>query len=358
MKSAAAKRARRAWLAAPLAAALLAFFPAGAAASTVELFSFSSIAGISFTAGTGENNNVTVTRSGGQLTITDPGSTINSATCSVGGGGHTATCTTPPGAVMTFGNYDLGNGATDRLEIDFNGASDGSAFQNSVDGKGGNDTIVGSNGDADFDSLLGGTGDDTLNGRGGRDILTDFDFAEQNPPNQGGTNHLSGGSGDDYVAGGQNVDTVKGGPGDDEIDGGFGADRLNGGPGFDEADFRNLDFDPVSSNLTGIGVFANLPKRKATTRGPGAKQTDRLSSFEDVRGTDSADKIVGTRRINDLIGNAGRDLIIGGKAPDQLWGGDGRDLLKAKDGAVDRVSCGGNSGDRAKRDRNDKVSGC
>jgi Ca2+-binding RTX toxin-like protein len=77
------------------------------------------------------------------------------------------------------------------------------------------DTIVGGQTDADFNNHY--------KGRGGDDSLT-------------GTNSvdvLSGGAGDDFIRSGGGDDNANGGAGDDIVEGGNGDDRLKGGKGDD-----------------------------------------------------------------------------------------------------------------------------
>ncbi|MEX5282167.1 MAG: hypothetical protein NW700_11475 [Nitrospiraceae bacterium] len=89
-----------------------------------------------------------------------------------------------------------------------------------VEGRGGNDTIVG--GDA-VDWLDGGEGNDNLTGNGGNDRL--YGYA--------GHDTLSGGLGADYLNGDVGNDTLTGGEGDDGLDAGDGDDTLAGGAGND-----------------------------------------------------------------------------------------------------------------------------
>lgn len=344
---------RRSLLALALAIALAAAAPTAAPAATAEVSTYFGRGFINYKAAPGEHNDVTVTRSGSSIIIKDPGATILSATCSLGVSARRATCTIPAGNAFAATNFALGNQA-DKLRIDFVGGGHRKPVQNGLQGDAGNDTITGSNGRSDFDYLLGGAGNDKLSGRGGDDIITDYDF-DGGPPYEGGSNRLFGGNGDDFIEGGPRFDRIKGGNGDDDIDGGLGHDILSGGPGFDAAEFRALESTP-QGNPTHFAVVVNLRRGKARIRGH--KQTDRLLSFEDAYGTDRGDMLIGNGRINLLSGRAGNDTIIGGGAPDQLYGGSDRDLIKAKDGAADRVACGGNAGDRAKHDRFDKVSGC
>ena len=90
----------------------------------------------------------------------------------------------------------------------------------SVEGGGGNDTIVGSAGD---DSLDGGAGADSIDGGAGADTLY----------GGAGADTLSGGDGADTIYGGDDVDMIDGGAAADLLYGGAGADTITGGDGTD-----------------------------------------------------------------------------------------------------------------------------
>jgi len=98
-----------------------------------------------------------------------------------------------------------------------------------LDGGGGDDSLTGGNGDdllygsVGMDSLVGGNGEDSLEGGAGDDELAGGN----------GKDSLAGGAGDDELAGGNGEDALAGGAGDDELDGGNGSDTVNGGIGDD-----------------------------------------------------------------------------------------------------------------------------
>jgi peptidoglycan/xylan/chitin deacetylase (PgdA/CDA1 family) len=75
------------------------------------------------------------------------------------------------------------------------------------------------------------------------------------------------------------------------------------------------------------------------------------------RGTSGPDTLVGTAASDSLFGLKGRDILTGRRGADRLVGGPGNDRIRARDGAVDRVRCGGGSADVAIVDSDDRVSG-
>lgn len=109
----------------------------------------------------------------------------------------------------------------------------GSAIDNKLNGKTGNDT------------LNGGSGDDILNGNNGNDLLNGG--SDDDKLNGGvGNDKLNGGSGDDMLEGNVGNDKLSAGSGDDTLNGGAGNDTLAGGEGqdvfrFDTALIANID---------------------------------------------------------------------------------------------------------------------
>lgn len=136
-----------------------------------------------------------------------------------------------------------------------------SLFPRHIDGRGGDDTILGSFGN---DGIRGGSGNDRIYAFAGRDTVdggtgNDTLFAGR------GDDTVIGGSGDDIVFAWRGRDVVIGGPGDDVLRGDFDEDRIEGGPGIDRIlggpdrdvfvfrfgfeEDRILDFNPFVEQL-------------------------------------------------------------------------------------------------------------
>jgi Ca2+-binding RTX toxin-like protein len=92
-----------------------------------------------------------------------------------------------------------------------------------IDGRSGNDTIIGSGLD---DVIRGGNGKDVIQGGLGNDHIEGGN----------GIDNLDGGEGDDWLEGGNGKDTLVGGAGNDQLWGGNGKDALDGGIGDDLLD--------------------------------------------------------------------------------------------------------------------------
>ena len=153
-----------------------------------------------------------------------------------------------------------------------------------VTGGSGNDQLAGTD---EANILLGGDGEDRLNGRGGLD-------------------RLEGGRNDDLLAGGTGQDILAGGDGNDGLDGGTADDSLDGGAGDD---------------------LASYATRTAT-----------------VRVTLDGEPDDGVAGENDRI----KTNVEG------VAGGGGADRLDTRDGVAGDVSCGGGRDDLM-ADRNDRV---
>jgi len=132
-----------------------------------------------------------------------------------------------------------------------------------------------------------------------------------------GSNTLDGNSGDDYLYGLDGSDTLIGGE---------GADHLYGGAGIDTVDYSSAPSSDwlLPGNIDVNGVFVNLRDNVGLNSDA---QGDTYVSVENVRGSAFTDLIGGDGQSNALYGNAGDDVICGFGGADYLDGGDGIDTL-------------------------------
>lgn len=218
---------------------------------------------------------------------------------------------------------------------DGNDTLDGGAGDDVLHGEAGDDRLFGGLGD---DFLFGGEGNDTLNGGAGNDLLdggAGIDTADYSDDAEGVTVNLgtgtaigigsgrdtllnienvTGGAGNDTLAGNDADNVLKGGAGDDRLIGGLGSDVLDGGTGTDTVDY--------SGSTSGITV--DLQAGAATGAEIGH---DTLVSIEHVLGGAGNDLLIGNDTRNILEGGAGDDRLIGGLGDDTLNGGEGRDTV-------------------------------
>ena len=150
------------------------------------------------------------------------------------------------------------------------------------------------------DVIVGTDGDDRIRGLGGNDVVCAGK----------GDDRVTGGAGDDQLYGSSGADLLAGNSGDDDLRGDSGSDRLSGGSGKDL-----------------------------------------------VQGYGGADRLSGGEDDDRLSGNSGNDRISGGSGRDRIWGRGGADRILARDGQVDRISCG-DGVDTAVADERDRTGAC
>jgi len=141
--------------------------------------------------------------------------------------------------------------------------------------------------------------------------------------------NVNAGDGNDTIIGGAGVNFLNGNGGNDIIVGEAGNDVFDGGDGFD-----TLNYD-IESGI--LGVVVNLNTKTATdTFG----DTDTVSSFESVIGTDQADILIGDDDDNVLEGGVKDDIIDGG---DNGAGGDTASYASAASAVTVDLNLQGNA---------------
>jgi Ca2+-binding RTX toxin-like protein len=176
-----------------------------------------------------------------------------------------------------------------------------SAVADSIDGAGGNDTLLAG---SSIDTLVGGTGNDSLSGGNGADKLRGDD----------GNDTLAGAAGNDTADGGLGLDTLFGGGGNDSLLGGDGDDSLLGHDGLD--------------SLTGGNGRDTLDGGDRDDLLYGGQQDDSLiggAGNDSLLGSNSNDTALGGSGNDTLDGGAGLDVLTGGQGADVLIGGIGAD---------------------------------
>ena len=304
---------------------------------------------VHYVAEPGETNDVTITVSGYEFTIVDPGATI-----SVGPGCNSVS---PGEATCSTGHFDvrvevrLGDG-NDALSLaDDSGEGYGAYF-----GAGGNDTIVGFGGPFSFERLWGGAGNDTLRGRAGVDTLDGGPGADVM---SGGTSRepsffgffphndlvtyanrsdpvfadADGVADDGEASEGdlikRDVEVIRGGSGDDVL----GGETINVRTYFEGGKYRY-----------GMELWG----------GDGNDVLRGWHSHDYLLGGNGNDVLLGEGSGDALLGDRGNDRLVGGRGRDRLFGGRGDDRLFTRDGKADKAG-GGRGHDEARIDRLDQV---
>jgi Ca2+-binding RTX toxin-like protein len=212
------------------------------------------------------------------------------------------------------------------------------------DGEAGEGDNIGS----DVENLTGGAGDDTLAGSNaanvlsggpGRDVawygnrtemlgISLDDWANDGAAGEGDNvrsdiEDVVGGSGDDWIVGSGADNALHGGPGDDWLIGGLGADTLDGGDGTDTADYQDR-YVPVNVSLD-----------DKANDGQSGERDNVLTTVENLKGGSAGDRLVGDAARNVIDGWGSADTLVGGGGDDVLMGREGDDTLDGGPGADD-----------------------
>lgn len=175
----------------------------------------------------------------------------------------------------------------------------------------GNDQLSVSSGSNYVD---GGDGVDTLQTKTDLDVTVDLKFVTAQEIATGLKVELRG---IENLIGGHGNDVLIGNGGDNRIEGLTGNDVIDGGEGFDFATYRSAP-GGVVVDLTKVGVAQNT----------GSAGIDTLISIEGLRGSVSADILIGNAGANALEGEYDDDLLIGGAGRDVLTGGASADTFR------------------------------
>jgi Ca2+-binding RTX toxin-like protein len=281
-------------------AALLAGAPA-AMAGNVE-FDGSTL---TFTAGAGEVNNVTLHHHLGTFTLTDFDTDPTETSASCTDNGNNITCTRSGSTLI---RVLLGDAA------DFFSAADGDLVDRiELFGGGDSDGLFVNTATAPGHLIEGGDGDDGLQAAHG-------------------ANTLRGGAGEDQIDGGSGSDAIEGGADDDTFQSNRGTDDYRGGDGFDQ--LRIICFESTCEAPISV-TLDDQPDDGA----PG-QASNVHSDVEDVTGSNRGDSLRGSQSANVLMGRRGPDTIDGLGGADVLSGETGDDEIRARDGVRDVVRCG------------------
>ena len=343
---------------------VLALFPAAAFAATAN----TRIKRVFYDGGPAEVNRLTISLSGGNYKLSDPGATITAQPACTRVGA-TVIC---PAADIIGVTVDVRDG-TDSVRNATSTPSilSGGDGNDSLEGGSGNDILRGNKG---VDTHAGGAGDDFIDVRGDRgDVVTCGD----------GNDTVMGDVADSIALDCETVD--RGGappptlPGATAGPSPTAAEALLG-----PAESRKLDHGTCASDRLGTGENDRLAgtalgdnlfglQGNDSLKGMsgddclfGGEGSDRLSGSKGddrLLGDDSRGKVGGNDR---LLGNAGNDLLVAGSGNDRLTGGGGRnrliassgnDRLNGANGSFDLLNCGSGL-DTARADRVDRVRGC
>lgn len=232
------------------------------------------------------------------------------------------------------GNYLLGtNGDDDIRGYEGDDVLVPGQGDDCVDGGAGGDTVsyFNANGGVTVDLRLQGDYQDT--GSMGRDILIDIENIEGSSYNDtliGDDHHniLLGGSGDDVLLGGDGADVLEGGAGGDILYGGRGSDTFIFGDNWGNDEIHGEDgFDVLDFSLVNSPVYVALAANVAVYGSSVSASEHYVDGVEMIIGSSYDDTLIGNDENNTLHGGGGADWLEGYDGNDWLDGGnDGPDV--------------------------------
>lgn len=182
--------------------------------------------------------------------------------------------------------------------------------------------------------LREGASSDILGGRLNMGVA--YGTVVENAYGGGGHDEIYGNDSNNMLRGEYGNDTLYGFAGNDTLNGGESTDTLYGGDGDDTFRITNSTYSELFSGDAGADTLDlnaytssgfNVDLSAQTFGMTEASTTSRVTSVENVRGTDFGDRIVGKSDGNVLRGMYGDDFLDGGGGSDSLDGGGGRDTL-------------------------------
>jgi Ca2+-binding RTX toxin-like protein len=180
------------------------------------------------------------------------------------------------------------------------------------------------------DSLIGGSGNDVI--FGGDDLETTGQDGNDTMLGGLGSDSLIGGSGNDVIFGGDDLETT-GQDGNDTMLGGLGNDSLIGGSGNDVI-FGGDDLETTAQD--GSDTLEGSLGDDSLIGGSG---DDVIFGGDDLETAppDGSNTLKGGLGNDSLIGGSGNDIIFGGAGNDVLTGNDGTDTFEGGSGS-DRIA--------------------
>jgi hypothetical protein len=178
-----------------------------------------------------------------------------------------------------------------------------------------------------------------------------------------GAASLDGGGGDDTLLGGAGSDELEGDDGNDLLQGGGGRDEYEGGAGIDKVDYSDHTA-PVTASFDGVANDGSAGENELVPDDTefliGGQGADTLSAGPNgsyLQGSPGTDLLTGGPGDDTIYGGKDGDELRGGGGIDRMWGDLGSDRIYAADGNAESVDCGDDS-DWVQADPLDALTGC
>ncbi|HBK90340.1 MAG TPA: hypothetical protein DDZ68_01580 [Parvularcula sp.] len=137
---------------------------------------------------------------------------------------------------------------------------------------------------------------------------------------------LDGAGGPDLLKGDVFPNILIGGADADTISGGLGEDTLDGGTAFDTLDYSDRADSGVNVNvINGVALTGGFINSAGFYQG--GAQEDVISNFENILGTELADRLIAGSTSARIEGRGGADFLFTFSGNDTLFGGDGNDVI-------------------------------
>lgn len=133
------------------------------------------------------------------------------------------------------------------------------------------------------------------------------------------------------------------------------ADQPDSTPGNNSASARATVAGTIPAPGPGGGDGNPAPCANVITGNAKVNRLTGTAGGDRVDGRGGSDVIKGLGGVDCLVGGAGNDRLVPGAGGDRAGGGPGRDTVRARDGARDRITCGGGR-DTVVADRKDTVA--
>lgn len=253
------------------------------------------------------------------------------------------------------GDHVIGSEGPDHL--------DGGEGYDSLLGYAGDDVLIGGPDDSG-DALEGHHGNDRLEGGGGGDRLDgDFPRIYGDQP-EGGADVLIGGEGDDQLEGGRGADDMDGGPGYDWLTYDMRASAVHIDLEGDADDGMAGEGDRIHAGIEsltggdGDDTIAGDETHNALYGGEGDDELTGRGDDDSLEGGGDDDRLDGGADDDRLVAGEGADHVVGGAGADRMEGEEGADVVDARDGGYDgQVDCG-TGVDAALTDESEASSRC
>ncbi|MGL4489298.1 MAG: beta strand repeat-containing protein [Rhizobiaceae bacterium] len=187
--------------------------------------------------------------------------------------------------------------------------------------------------DGGFVNISGGGGDDYIAGSVANGSILNGDGGNDRIDGGDGNEFINGGTDNDFLVGGLGLNNMNGGAGNDVFVIGVGTDYITDGQGFDILALTNASEVNFESGVFTGDATNDIFQEVEIERFDGSIGNDLIiltiggTGYREVNGGNGVDILGGNADINRIDGGAGNDFLYGRDGNDVLLGGTGIDQL-------------------------------